>query len=72
MDLLQSGKEFNYYKKQEDFIKATDNFTTVELRLDNDFEPGIIRINNQLRKELGEPEEVKIFRKGDNIYLKPL
>ena len=71
IDVMQSEKELRYYRDQEDFINATDNFSDVKLQLKNDFDPGIIMISNKLNKELGDPDQVKMFRKGDNLFLKP-
>ena len=71
IDVMQSEKELRYYQDQEDFINATDNFSDVKLQLKNDFDPGIIMISNKLNKELGDPDQVKMFRKGDNLFLKP-
>ncbi len=72
LDLLQSEHELDYYLEQEDFINATDNFQQVTLKQENDCEQEVILVNNELKKDLGNPKQVKMFRKGDNIFLKPL
>lgn len=72
LDLLQSEHKLNYYLEQENFINATDNYREITLQQENDCEQQVILINNELKKNLENPERVKMFRKGDNIFLKTL
>ncbi|MGM0381118.1 MAG: hypothetical protein ACQEP7_03960 [bacterium] len=72
LDLLQSEHDLHYYREQDDFINATDNFQEITLQQENDCEQGVILINNELKKDLDNPDQVKMFLKGDNLFLKPL
>ncbi len=72
LDLLQAEHELNFYADQEDFINATDNYLQITLSQENDCEQQVILLNNELKKELGNPERVKMFRKGENLFLKKL
>jgi hypothetical protein len=68
LDCYQTEYDFNLYTDQEDFINATDNYREVHLHQDNDCEENVLLVKNEIRKELGNPSKVKIFRKNDNLF----
>lgn len=70
LDIWTQEKEFDFYREQNNFIKATDDCTTIKLVQENDFDKGSIRIDNALNKKLENPDSVKLYRKMDNIFLK--
>lgn len=68
----QTVHEMNLYLDKDDFINATDNFQEVRLRQDNDCEVGVIKMKNKLKKEIGAAKQIKIFRKNNNLFFKPV
>ncbi|MFB6355940.1 MAG: hypothetical protein ABEJ65_05435 [bacterium] len=70
IDCWESERSFNLYLDMDAFIHAEDDFVEINFEQLNDCDKGVIVIKNQLKKDLGNPEEVKIFRKNDNIFLK--
>lgn len=71
INCYQSSHEFNLYLDQDDFINATEDFREVSLDQINDCEAGIIKVKNSLRKEMNSPDEIRMFAKNDNLFLKP-
>ncbi|MFB6344313.1 MAG: hypothetical protein ABEK50_00870 [bacterium] len=71
IDLWKQEADMNLYLDMEEFIDASDDCRDITLSQENDFEKGAIRIKNQLKKDLDQPDNLKIYRKLDNIFLKP-
>lgn len=71
IDLWKQQTEMNLYLDRNDFIEANENFFEVTINQENDFENGAIQLKNRLKKEIGKPDHVKLFRKINNLYLKP-
>lgn len=72
VDLWKQQAEVRLYPEMDDFIEANDEYSDVTIEQENDFEKGSIKIKNKLNKDLGQPEAVKLFRKLNNIFLKPV
>lgn len=70
IELWKQKAPLHLYHDMEDFIEANDNFSEVTIEQENDFEKGSVKIKNTLKKELGQPDTVIIFRKLDNLFLK--
>lgn len=69
-DCWETTKEFNLYLDMDEFIHASDEFQELTLEQKNDCDKGVIVIKNSLKKELGNPEALQLFRKSDNIFFK--
>ena len=70
-DCWESTKEFQLYTEMDEFIHASDQYREITLDQQNDSNKGVIVMKNRLKKELGNPTTVILFRKNNNIFLKP-
>lgn len=72
VELWNQTVELNLYVDLDDFIEANNNYELITLNHRNDTDFGAIQIKNDLKKDLGNPKSVKLFRKQKNIFLKRL
>lgn len=72
IELWKQQADMHLYLDMDDFIEANENFRDVRIEQENDFERGSVKIKNKLNKEIGQPESVKLFRKLDNLFIKPV
>ena len=70
--ILEYEASFNFFADINDFIAGNSNFVNIKLIQPNEWRKGIITIHRELNKKIGEPQRVIIFRKRNNIFLKPV
>lgn len=72
MDVWTQSEDVELFTDMEEFIKDGESDGTVTLSQENAFDKGAVRLSNSLKKELGNPETVKLFLKKSNLFIKPL
>lgn len=72
MDVWTQNEDVDLFTDRDEFIKAGTSERTVTLSQENDFDKGAIQLTNTLKKELGNPDTVKLFLKTNNLFIKPL
>lgn len=72
LDLADGRSTFLLYIRMNEFINATGKGIQVRIREEGDCGPEVLKMQPALREKLGNPGEVKLFRKDDHLFLKPL
>lgn len=72
IEIWTQQEELNLFVDQDAFIENDDPYEQVTLSQENDFDKGALQMKNPLKKALGNPDRVQIFRKMNNVFLKPV
>ncbi len=72
IDILTQQEELNLFLDQDAFVDNGEPHDQITLFQKNALDKGALQMKYTLKKVLGNPNEVKVFRKMNNVLLIPL